>query len=115
MTRCLLLVLLPLLALCAFGAAASDQHVAGDALWVKECFILKAPKTTMWNHRRFKNAGAWNIYLGNIICVKEIDRSNGQLWYRVLVIKPRTLDRSQHIPGWIDSNQIMEHGVALAH
>lgn len=91
-----------------------DNVISGDALEVKECNILKANRTKMYRHRYIKKAGAWIIPKGNIICVDEIDRSGGELWYKVQVMKTNTLDRSKHIPGWIDSRSIMEHGVTLA-
>ena len=98
-------------------AVHAGQHkwIAGDALEARECYILQAPKTTMWNHRHFKKAGAWNVPRGNIFCVREVDRSQEQLWYRVEVKKMATLDRSQHIPGWIDSTAITDYGVMLAY
>ena len=110
------IIVLPLLGLGTFSALGGDhRHVAGDQLWVKECFILQAPNTRMWNHRHLKTAGAWNIPGGNMICVEGVDREGARPWFKVLVIKPATLDRSQHIPGWIDSQQMMEHGVILAY
>ena len=69
----------------------------------------------MWYHRTFKKAGAWTVPAGNIICVRDIDRNRGQIWYKVQVMKMGTLDRSEHIPGWIDSRELMEHGVMLSY
>ena len=69
----------------------------------------------MWNHRHFKRAGAWTVPAGNIICVREIDRGYYQLWYKVLIMKIGTLDRSQHIPVWVDSADLLEYGVVLSY
>lgn len=108
--------LLVVLALYAGGASAGHHKiVAGDALQVKECYILRAPRTPMWNHRHFKKAGAWSVREGGIICVDRIDRSGPRLWYKVRIMKPGTLDRSQHIPVWVDSRELVTHGVYLAH
>ena len=98
-------------------AAHASQHkwVAGDALEVRECYILQAPETRMWNHRHFKKAGAWTVPAGNIICVREIDRDQRLPWYKVLIMKIGTLDRSQHIPVWVNSADLMEHGVLLSY
>lgn len=98
-------------------ATHASQHkwVAGDALDTRECYILQAPETIMWVHRHFKKAGAWIVARGKVICVREVDRSRSQLWYKVLLIKIGTLDRSQHVPAWVNSADLMEHGVMLSH
>ena len=108
--------LLLTLLLIGFAAIGGDHaRVGGEALWAKECYILQAPKTRMWNHRHMRDAGAWTIPAGNVICVKEIDRSTEPPWYKVLVMKMGTLDRSQHIPGWIDGTEIMARGVVVSY
>ena len=110
------LVVLLILIGTAFSTSAGDhQHVHGDQLKTKECYVLQAPKITMWRHRFHADAGAWSVPRGNVICVREIDRDSGRPWYRVLVMKTGTLDRSQHIPGWIDSRELAQHGVALSY
>ena len=102
--------------MCMFGALGGEhQHVAGDALQARECYILQAPKTTMWNHRHIKDAGACNVPRGNIICVSEVDRSRRQLWYKAQIMKMGTLDRSQHIPVWVDSLDLLMYGVMLSY
>ena len=47
--------------------------------------------------------------------MQEVDRRTSRPWYRVLVMKMGTLDRSEHIPGWIDSRELMGHGVTLSY
>lgn len=96
-------------------AAGHHKPVAGDALRARECYILRAPQTQLWRHRTRMRLGLWTVPRGNVFCVREIDRSRGQLWYRVEVKKLGTLDRRQHLPGWIDSRQLMEHGVFLSY
>ena len=101
-----------------FAAPAVAGHhklVAGDRLQARECYILRAPQTKLWRHRTIKRLGLWTVPRGNVFCVREIDRSRGLLWYRGEVKAMRTLDRSRHLPGWIDSREIMAHGVFLSH
>lgn len=95
--------------------AGDHQHVHSDELEAKECYILQSPKITMWRHRFHADAGAWSIPRGNVICVRDVDRNSGRPWYRVLVMKMGTLDRSEHIPGWIDSRELEPYGVTLSY
>ncbi|MCY3794812.1 MAG: hypothetical protein OXG51_10625 [Gammaproteobacteria bacterium] len=111
-----LLMLLPLLGLCTFGALGGNHRpVAGDALKARECYVLRAQQTQLWRHRTIKRLGLWTVPRGNVFCVREIDRSGGQLWYRGRIMALGTLDRRRHIPGWIDSRQLMEHGAFLSY
>ncbi len=92
------LIVLAFVAVLAVGALGGDhRHVAGDQLWVKECFILQAPETVMWNHRHVKTAGAWSVPKGNIICVKGVDHEGARPWFKVLVMKMGTLDSSSTV------------------
>ncbi|MYA60580.1 MAG: hypothetical protein F4X40_08535 [Chloroflexi bacterium] len=100
----------------AITAHAGDhQRVHDDELKAKECYILQLPKIRMWRHRVHAVAGAWSVPRGNVICVKEVDCRTSRPWYSVLVMKMGTLDRSQHIPEWIDSRGLMEPCVTLSY
>ena len=109
----LLLVLLSILAQPVL--AGNHKLVPGDALEARECYILRAEKTIMWRHRHMKDAGAWSVRRGAVICTREIDKSNGELWYKALIKEMATLDRSKHIPVWINSKDLMKNGVWLAY
>ena len=100
---------------CTSAVSGDHRHVAGDALEGRECYILQAPRTIMWASRHIKVAGAFSIPAGHIVCLRDIDRSRGQLWYKVELKKMGTLDRSQHIPGWINSTELMVYGVMLSY
>ena len=95
--------------------AGTHKLVPGDALEARECYILRADKTIMWNHRHIKDAGAWTVHRGAVICTRGIDRSNGELWYKALIMKMAALDRSKHIPVWVNSKDLIEHGVWLSY
>jgi len=87
----------------------------GDELEAKERYILQWPKIRKWRHRVRADTGAWSVPRGNVICVQEVDRRTSRPWYRVLVMKMARLDRSEHVLGWIDSRELMEHGVTLSY
>ena len=93
----------------------SPAGLNGDELEAKERYILQSPKIGEWRHRVHADAGAWSDPRGNVICVQEVDRRSSRPWYRVLVMKMARLDRSEHIPGWIDSRELMERGVSLSY
>ena len=109
------IVILTAILAATVSGASNHKHVAGGKLEVKECYFLIAPETKMQRDRHIRFAGEFSIPVGNVICVDGVDRSNDQLWYKVRVMKMGTLDRSKHIPGWIDSKQMMEQGVWLSY
>ena len=59
--------------------------------------------------------GAFWLARSMPICVRVIDRSGGELWYRVEAKKIETLDTTEHWQGWINSAHLMEHGVRLSY
>ena len=101
----------------AAAAHASDhRHIAGDALWAKECFILQGPVDLHPGKPPFPfNLGRMILPAYGIICVREVAWSADRPVYRVLFMKMGTLDRRQHAPGWIDSRDLMRHGVVLSY
>lgn len=113
----LLLCLLVPLGMCAFGAlAGGHRHVAGDALERKECYILLAPMTIMSSYARAHALRNVRVPEGNIICIDKVDnRGAGNLWYQGRIMRMGTLDRSLHMPVWVDSRDLMEYGLTLAY
>ena len=61
-----------------------------DALQVKECY-LTLPRS-MQRDRTILKLGAYILYRGSVICVDEMDRSGGELWYKVRVKELETLN-----------------------
>ena len=92
----------------------NPRYVAGDALQVKECYILNAPKIQMQRHRHILRAGAFLLARGGVICVDGIDRSGGELWYKARSKEIETLNPKDWL-GWIDSQNLMEYGVRLSY
>ena len=110
-------IALSLLLVAASAAWASDhQHVAGDALRTPECYILKTPETRLWAYPgQTRDRLEVSVPARNIVCVREVRWNGGRPWYRVLLMKMGTLDRRQHVPGWIDSRELVKHGAALSY
>lgn len=111
----LLAIILVFLVMCVGAATAEPIRVAGDALEVDRVYILqdRTPQYPPRNLRRVR--GDLMLPGGSPIDVIRRVIHNGRPWYWVRWIKPRTLDRSQDGQGWIDSRDLMEHGVTFHH
>ena len=117
LNRVALLTIL-LVALLWLPPAVAGEHarVDGDALWAKECFILQGPVDLHPGKPPFPfNLGRMILPAYGIICVREVAWSTDRPVYRVLFMKMGTLDRRQNAPGWIDSRDLMRHGVVLSY
>ncbi len=90
------------------------RYVPWDALQVKECYLTNAPELHMQRDRTILKLGAYILYRGSVICVDEMDRSGGELWYKVRVKELETLN-GRDWPGWINSEDLKEHGVRLSY
>lgn len=53
--------------------------------------------------------------VSGVICVHEVDSNGERVVYRVEWIKPETLEKRFNIKGWIDSADLMVHGVVLSY
>ena len=98
--------------------AGEHRHVDGDELWAGECFILKQPiqihpgKPPLPERLQRNNS---EVTVSGVICVDEVDSNGERAVYRVEWIKPNTLEKRFNIKGWIDSADLMTHGVVLSY
>ena len=98
--------------------AGEHRHVQGDELWAGECFILKEPiqihpgKPPLPERLRRNYP---EVTVSGVICVDEIDSNGERVVYRVEWIKPDTLEKRFNIKGWVDSADLMVHGVVLSY
>ena len=103
------------LLICGAAEAGHHKHVAGNALEAGECYILEAPITIASGFPRRHALRNVSVPQGNIICIDKRDGMPGDLWYAGRIMRMQTFDRSRHMPVWIDSRDLMEHGVTLAY
>ena len=107
--------LLLTLLLVAFGVSADDRRVAGDALEVDRVYILQ-DRTPQYPPRKLRRVRG-DMILPAYTPIEVLKRTmhKGRPWYWTRWIRPRTLDRSRDFEGWIDSRDLMQHGVMFHH
>ena len=110
-----LATLAAVLLICGAVAASDHKRVAGDALELRKCYWLLAPMTIMSGFARAHALRNIRVPEGNMLCIDKVDnRGPRDLWYRGKIIRFETLDESRHMPVWVDSRDLMEHGVMEA-
>ena len=98
-----LLMLLPLLGLCTFGALGGDHRpVSAYELKVGKVYIARS-RVPIWFKSDYRTLRLGSGYLPpgqHILKVLRRVRHEGVLYYRVMRIQPATFDRSRHIRVW---------------
>ena len=87
------------------GAASADdhQHVAWKAYMIRtEVRAQTFYQTTLHGVVVFPGGGFFKIY--------ERRMHEGTLWYRTKWIKPRSLNPNDNIEGWMQADQLRDHG-----
>lgn len=99
----------------AIAVADHHKHVQGTDLEPKECYFLIAPMTVMYGWKNVPESAYINVPGGNVICVRSVEKVGDENWYRVLIMKMGTLDRSQHMPAWTRAEDLRVYGVMLSY
>ena len=107
MTRSAVLLALVLWA----GAAFSGDHqrIAWDALEPGKAYVIR----TEVRSQTFYQATLHGVVVfpgGGFFKVYERRMHEGTLWYRAKWIKPRSLDPNDNIEGWMQADQLRDHG-----
>ena len=93
------------------SATLSDDHkrVAWDALEPDKAYMIRTEvraqtfyQTTLHGVVVFPGGGFFKVY--------ERRMHEGTLWYRAKWIKPRTIGSHGDIEGWMQADQLREHG-----
>ena len=103
-------------ALASAAGAGDHRHIREGLLEVRECYKLIAPITRMHGlNTPTEQDPNITVPRGNIVCIEGIREIRGEVWYRLLIMRMNTLDRSLHMPARVQGRHLMRYGVMLSY